>query len=378
VKRFDLAVVVALSGLLSGAGAVACGPGPTAETKAPAAAAKKGAPDCPVRPPTADATPGKFESVAGKRIAKLCLFGLDGDVRTQAQKALRSHEADPLDAERVREDIGNLLKTGVVEDVAISAMPVENEVVLVYVLRERPRISEVAFDGAHVFEKEGLTGKIAMEKLRPLVMAEVHDLIAAMKEEYGRRGYRSTKIDAKVEPSGAGLVKLKFVVVEGPQWKIGKVTFKGGKAVTEKDLKKAAALEEGTPFDEEKIERATMTVNAAYFDRGMINARIDRQVGEPDKDGNTPLTFVVDEGEVFRIGAIKLAKLAAADEKALLAKLKSKPKAVFSRTTLVDDVKTLTDTFAARGQKVDVIPRTDVDAKKKTLDVTLDVEAAAQ
>ena len=34
--------------------------------------------------------------------------------------------------------------------------------------------------------------------------------------------------------------------------------------------------------------------------------------------------------------------------------------------------------FSARGQKVDILPRTDVDAKKKTLDVTLDVEAAAQ
>lgn len=372
MKRFDLAVVVALSGLL------ACGPGPTAETKSPAPTQKKASTDCPTRPPTADATPGKIEAVAGKKIAKMCLFGLDGDARTQAQKALRSHEADPLDIERVREDIGALLKTGVVDDVAISAIPVENEIVLVYTLKERPRISEVAFEGAHVFEKEGLTGKIAMEKLRPLVMAEVHDLIAAMREEYGRRGYRSAKVEAKMESAGPSLVKLKFVVVEGPQWKIGKLAFKGAKAVPEKELKKAAALDEGTPFDDEKIERAGLAINALYFDRGMINAHIDRQVGEPDKDGNTGLTFVVDEGEVFRIGTIKLGKLAAADEKALLAKLKSKPKAIFSRTTMVDDVKTLTETFAARGQKVDVMPRTDVDAKKKTLDVTLDVEAAAQ
>lgn len=372
-KCFGVAVVVAaLSGLL------ACGPGPTAETKAPAPSAKKVSPDCPVRPPTADATPGKVETVVGKRIAKMCLFGLDGDARTQAQKALRSHEADPLDIEKVREDIGALLKTGVVDDVAISAIPASDEVVLIYTLKERPRIAEVAFEGAHVFEKEGLTGKIAMEKLRPLVMAEVRDLVAAMREEYSRRGYRSAKVEAKVENAGAGLVKLKFVVAEGPQWKIGKVAFKGTKAVTEKDLKKAAALEEGTPFDDEKIERAGLAVNAVYFDRGMINARIDRQAGEPDKDGATTLTFTVEEGEVFRIGAIKLAKLAAADEKALLAKLKSKPKMIFSRSTLVEDVKILTEVFATRGQKVDVLPRTDVDAKKKTLDVTLDVEAAAQ
>ena len=128
----------------------------------------------------------------------------------------------------------------------------------------------------------------------------------------------------------------------------------------------------------QKVERATMAVTAVLLDKGMISARVDRQNAEPDKDGNTPLTFVIEEGDVFRIGNIKLGKLAAADEKALLAKLKSKPKQVFNRSVLMDDVKTLTDTFAARGQKVDILPRTDVDGKKKTLDVTLDVEAAAQ
>jgi outer membrane protein insertion porin family len=168
---------------------------------------------------------------------------------------------------------------------------------------------------------------------------------------------------------------LKFVVVEGPLWKIGKIAFKGTKAVPEKDLKKAAALEEGTPFDDEKIERAALLVSSVYFDRGMINARVDRASGEPDKEGSTPLTFTVDEGDVFRVGTIKLGKLAAADEKTLLAKLKLRPRQVFSRSQLVDDVKTLTETFAARGQKVDVLPRTDVDAKKKTLDLTLEVEA---
>lgn len=372
MKRLLSIALVALAAL------AACGPGPTPEPKTEASKPKKVVPDCPGRPPTADATPGKLETVVGKRIAKMCLFGLEGDARTQAQKALRSHEADPLDLEKVREDIGSLLKTGVVDDVAISALPSGDGLVLVYVLKERPRIAEVGFEGAKVFEKEGLTGKIAMEKLRPLVMSEVHDLVAAMKEEYGRRGYRSAKVEAKVEPAGAGLVKLKFVVVEGPQWKIGKLVFKGAKAVTEKELKKAAALEEGSPFDDEKIEHATLQVSSVYFDRGMINVRLDRVTGEPDKEGSTPLTFTIEEGDVFRIGSIKLGKLASADEKALLAKLKTKPKQIFSRSQLVEDVKALTEAFATRGQKVDVLPRTDVDAKKKTLDLTLDVEASAQ
>ncbi len=357
---------------------LACGPGPTAEPKTEASKPKPPVADCPAKPTAPDADFTMIGQVAGKRIAKMCLYGLEGDGRTTAQKALRSHEGDPLDLEKVREDIGALIKTGTVDDVAISAMPSGEEVVLLYALKERPRIAEVGFEGANVFEKEGLTGKIAMEKLRPLVPSEVSDLVTAMREEYGRRGYRSVKIESKTESAGPGLVRLKFIVNEGPQWKIGKLTFKGTKQVSEADLKKALALEPSTPFDEEKIDRGMLAMQSLYFDRGMINVRIDRAAGEPDKDGSTPLTFTVEEGDVFRVGAIKLGKLAAGDEKALLGKLKTKPKAVFNRGTLVEDVKTLTETFAARGQKVDVIPRTDVDAKKKTLDITLDVEAAAQ
>lgn len=358
--------------------ALACGPGPSGEPKTEASKPKAPAADCPPRPGAPDADVAKIGQVAGKRIAKMCLYGLEGDTRTAAQKALRSHEGDPLDLEKVREDIGALLKSGTVEDAVISALPNGEEIVLLYVLKERPRIAEVTFEGAQVFEKEGLTGKIAMEKLRPLVQSEVADLVTAMREEYGRRGYRSVKVESKTESAGPGLVRLKFVVNEGPQWKIGKVTFKGTKQVPEADLKKALALDPSTPFDEEKIDRGVLAMQSLYFDRGMINVRIDRAAGEPDKEGATPLTFTIDEGDVFRVGAIKLGKLAAGDEKTLLAKLKTKPKAVFNRGVLVEDVKTLTDTFAARGQKVEVIPRTDVDAKKKTLDITLDVEAAAQ
>ena len=298
---------------------VACGPGPTGEPKTEAKPKAAAVATCPPSAPAPDAAPGKLDTVAGKRIAKICIYGVDGDARGAAQKALRSSEGEPLDLEKVREDIAGLLKSGVVEDTTISAIPSGDSVVVVYALKERPRIAEVVFDGAQVFEKEGLTGKIGLEKQRPLVMSEVYDLKTAMREEYGRRGYRSVKVESKVEPAGPNLVRLKFSVVEGPQWKLGKVTFKGASKVPAADLKKAAALEEGAAFDEEKVDRAALELQALYFDRGMINVRVERAVSEPDKD-----------------------------------------------------------VLAERGQKVEILPRTDVDAKTKTLAITLDVEAAGQ
>lgn len=359
-------------------GLTACGPGPTDEPKTEATPPEpKTTAECPTTPPTPDATPGKLEPLVGKNVAKTCVVGVEGDALATAQKALVSKEGQALDPEKVRLDVGSLVKSGIIDNISISAIPAGKDVVLVYSLTQRPRIAEVTFQGAEVFEKEGLTKKVTVEKERPLVMSEVHDLVAAIKDEYGHRGYRSAKVDAKKEDAGKNLVRLKIVVDEGPQWKIGKITWKGVKKVPEAALRKFSELKEGEIFDNEKVAAAEMKASAVYFDNGMINAHVDHAAGEPDKDGKAALTFTVEEGEVFRIGKIKLAKLASADEKTLLPKLKSKPGQVFVRSRMVDDVKTITDDFTAKGQKVDVFPHTEIDPVKKTLDITIDVQAAA-
>lgn len=333
---------------------------------------------CPAQAPVSDQSPEKAEAHLGKNVAKVCILGVSNDARAEVASALVTKEGEKLDAVKLHADLIAIMKLRTIDKAAIHGVPAPNGLVVVYALEERARIGEVVFEGAHQFEQ--LPRKVALQQQRPLVMSEAHGLAVFMKDEYLARGYGSAQVTPKIEPMSPGLVRVRFVVVEGPLWKIGKLTFDGAAKIQEADLAKAAELTEGAQFDLAKIEGAAVKLNALYYDRGMVEVRVDESVGEGGHDGAVPVSFKIQEGAVFRIGKLTLAwpqapgKAAPADEKAILPILKSKAKDVFSRAALVADMQRVKDFYVKRGKTAEVTPETHLDKAKKTIDVSLVVK----
>ena len=131
---------------------------------------------------------------------------------------------------------------------------------------------------------------------------------------------------------------------------------------------------EGASFDDEKVEKATLAVSGLYFDRGLLEVRIDEPKKDAASDGAVTITISITEGEVYKVGTVKLGKLGEKLDKELQAKMKTKPKQVFDRSVLLADVEKIKETFKAKNQKVEVLPRTELDAKTHTVNLQLDVE----
>jgi len=355
---------------------VACGDDPRPPAKPPLAAKPQVA-DCPDRAPPLDADPRSAAALEGKIVERICILGATAEGQPEIAKAVVTKPGDKIDALKVREDITALVKLQLLDDSAVFAIPTtEEKVVVVYDVKERPRIAEVIFEGAKVMGESGLAGKIPLEKKRPLDRSEVRALVNALRDEYQHRGYGTTKVDAMIEPAPNGMVKVRFVVVEGPQWKLVKLVFKGATKVKEADLKKAADLLEGAIFDDEKLEKASLALSALYFDRGMLEVRIDEAKKDAASDGSVTVTIGITEGEVYKVGSLKIGKLGEKLDKELQAKMKTKPRQVFDRSVLLADVERIKEFFKAKNQKVDVLPRTELDAKTHTVNLTLDVEEA--
>jgi outer membrane protein assembly factor BamA len=334
---------------------------------------------CPDKAPPLDADPRSAAALDGKVVERVCVIGatLTPEGQAEVTKAIVTKPGDKIDANKVRDDITALVKLQLLDDVSVFAEPVGDKgVVLVYDVKERPRIAEVVFEGAQVMNQAGLAGKIPLEKKRPLDRSEVRALVNALRDEYSHRGYGGAKVDAVIEPAPNGTVRVRFVIVEGPQWKLTKVVFKGAQKIKEADLKKAADLLEGTAFDDEKVEKAALALSALYFDRGLLEVRIDDPKKDAATDGAVTLTFNITEGEVYKVGTIKIGKLGEKLDKELQAKMKTKPKAVFDRSVLLADVERIKETFKAKNQKVEVLPRTELDSKTHTVNLLLDVEEA--
>lgn len=354
---------------------MACGDDPRPPPKPPAP--KPQVAECPDRAPPLDADPRSAAALDGKTVERVCVIGATAEGQPEVTKAMVTKPGDKIDANKVREDITALVKLQLLDDISVFAVPTsEGKVVVVYDVKERPRIAEVIFEGAKIMSDAGLTGKIPLEKRRPLDRSEVRALVNALRDEYQHRGYGAAKVDAVIEPAPNGMVKVRFVIVEGPQWKLVKLVFKGATKVKEADLKKAADLLEGAIFDDEKLEKASLALSALYFDRGLLEVRIDEPKKDAASDGSVTVTFGITEGEVYKVGNLKLGKLGEKVDKELQAKMKTKPKQVFDRSVLLADVERIKEFFKAKNQKVDVLPRTELDAKTHTVNLTLDVEEA--
>ena len=76
--------------------------------------------------------------------------------------------------------------------------------------------------------------------------------LAAIRKAYGRRGYMERRLTLRPEyDEVAKRVTYKIVVNEGPQYKMGTLSFKGFSEGEEKRLREKWDLEAGTPFNED-------------------------------------------------------------------------------------------------------------------------------
>jgi outer membrane protein insertion porin family len=357
----------------------ACGGGSVATTPKPVAGAAR-----PPVPPCPDAiVPGgdPLESAAfeGKPVVRVCVVGGTEASRQNAQRAIDLRASDIFSVERVRADLEAIMKLGTFDDAAAFGLRVQQgtSVVLLYSVRDRPRIAAIGFEGAKVLGDAALNAKLPIDKESPYDPAKVNVIAQAVRDEYRMRGYGSARVKLVAEPIGAAQdhVRVRLEVEEGPLWRFTKVDFKGNKKIGVAELRKAAGLEVGKPIVQEEVDRAGLVLSAFYYDRGFVAVRLDSEAAET-VDGGIAVTFTIEEGDVHTIGSLHATKLGAPVEKELLDKaVRSRPKQAFSRATVVQDIERVKAFFTAKNQNVEVTPLTQVDEKKKTVDLTFQIEA---
>jgi outer membrane protein insertion porin family len=326
-------------------------------------------------PKPCDATQGAVldaEHAEGVRVVELCLKGASAQTQAEVLKTLSLAPGKTLGAEALRRDLASAYKTGLVDQIEVTARSSGGGAVLFFDLHERPRIEGVSFDGVASVAGDPILESFPKPGAR-LDGAKLRMLEQKLTEAYATRGFDEASVKHEVAAGVDGGVKVKIVVVEGTRAKVGKVTFEGAHGGREVGLRKAVDLEEGAPLIVEKVERAGLLVNTFYYDRGYMLVKIDTPKRTRAADGTTAIAFTITEGPIFKIGKISFAKVDAATEKDLLANMKTKPGEVFNRAKLKADLEAIETRARQRGKTVNVEPRTNIDAKKGIVDLVLDV-----
>jgi outer membrane protein assembly factor BamA len=155
---------------------------------------------------------------------------------------------------------------------------------------------------------------------------------------------------------------------------LGNVTWSGNKALTELELANAFGLRPDDASSAAQIDRALATVRTAYGRRGFINAQVVPSSTRDSANHRVNYDFVVREGQQYRMGAVSLLGVGAADAAALKNKWTLAPNAVFDTSYLDQFKSSVIRPFAvSQTQRTGKPAKFDMEMKPSLQKLTVDV-----
>lgn len=291
---------------------------------------------------------------------------------------------DPMDQRRVQEAIRALFGTGFFSDIEVR----RDGGTLVVVVRERPSIESFEITGNKDIKTEDLEKSLRSVGLangKTFDRSVLEEVRGYLTDQYFSRGKYAVRIDPKVEEAPGNKVRIKIEVVEGKRARIRQINLVGNTDYDDKELLDAFELR--TPnwlswyrqddrYSRESLQGDIEMLQSYYLDRGYANFEVEStQVAiAPEKD-DIFITINLREGEVYKVGEVKLAGTMKVPEEELKRLLVVQPGQTYSRKLITQTQELLSFRLGVEGYafaKIDPVPQADED--KKTVNLTFFVD----
>jgi outer membrane protein insertion porin family len=291
---------------------------------------------------------------------------------------------DRLDPRRVQEAVRALFATGFFNDIEMR----RDGATLVIAVLERPSIESFEITGNKDIKTEDLQQSLRSVGLatgKTFDRSVLDEVQGYMTDQYFSRGKYGVRIDAKVEEVPGNKVRIKIEVDEGKRARIRQINLVGNAAFDDEELLEAFELR--TPnwlswyrqddrYSRESLQGDIETLQSYYQDRGYANFDVEStQVAiAPEKD-DIFITMNLREGDVYKVGEVKLAGTLKVPESELNRMLLVKPDQVYSRKLITQTQELLALRLGVEGYafaKIDPVPT--ADEADKTVDLTFFID----
>jgi len=283
----------------------------------------------------------------------------------------------------VEEDIKNLYKSGIVENIRILTEPAgANGVTVIVVVQTRSQLAGVTFRGNEAFTSERLRSKVDLEVEKFVNEADVQAGLKAIQEMYMKEGFSEASVTYELRANPAGLTEVIYKIDEGGKSLLRDIEFVGNTVFSSKELTKQMKSKEISLLSKftnsgkirnEQLEADIVAVENYYRDHGYLNARVidTRRVRVDDR--RVDLVITIEEGELYTVGQVAIVGVRAFSVGDLSPFLKTVPGQTFSAKNLNEDLTALKDYYGSRGYAdVRVVPTLDA-AGATSVDITYDI-----
>jgi outer membrane protein assembly factor BamA len=293
----------------------------------------------------------------------------DATLVAHVKEAVASVVSKPLDRAALRIALTNTLALQGVAEVSARGTQLADGIQLTIDVVPEPTLQALAareVGGADLPLPGQLTSAIGL----PVDPALLDALGVQLRDQYLAKGYTAAAVEWKQTPAGSGAVDVAVEVTPGKASIITAVDFKGNAHVKKADLIKAIGdgFAPSSPWNTDVITRGSLLVSGYYYDHGYVNVAVE----EPPPPGQPgPAVYTISEGDQFRLGKLEVTGVPAADAKKYLGMIKLKQGEIFNRTAISDGLTKINQALGDSGQFV--APVTNIDTKKKVIDIKFDV-----
>jgi len=290
-----------------------------------------------------------------------------------------------FDLAEVDNSIKNLFSADIITDVEVDMRLADDRLVLVYIVKEKPFVNKVFFNGNVDVKTRNLEEEIVPMTGQLLDSKKVEANLRILEDKYHDERFYSVEITADIEDRGNNTVDVVYLINEGVEAKITDIKIVGNKFFKNKEiLKEIETSEKGFwswVTGSGKLKRSELEIDiekikGMYLKEGFANI----QVGEPridlSKDNKKiEITLVIEEGVRFKIADVTYEGYEHVELDRLKQATKLNTGDWFNVETYQEDVKRITAAFTTKGYAyANVEPQTVFKNDSQTVSINYKVE----
>lgn len=303
----------------------------------------------------------------------------EGAIRTK----ISQKPGEAMSQEKTNEDIRTIFKMGYFEDVRIELEAFEGGIRLIYIVREKPTIIRVDFQGNKELDDAKLKEKISITPGSIADTVLIQDNAAKLRALYEEEGYWLANVVPVTKKISGDDISLTYQIDEGTKIKLKKLSFEGNKNISASRINKVMETKEWWIFSflssssgyykKDRMDGDVERIRNLYYNEGYLKVI----VGEPqvtlDKDKkNMAVTISIAEGDIFSVSSVEFSGNRTFDNETVKKLITITPNTVFRKNILEKNIQAISGLYTENGYAmVSITPDLAPDEKNRTVKVVL-------
>jgi outer membrane protein insertion porin family len=262
-----------------------------------------------------------FEVFERPRIREIKFLGNRGYSDKKLTKEIGLKKGDPLNsyaAEESRRKIEELYRSGGYPKATVAIFegdrPGDKDLIFLVNEGYLERVSKVTFEGNTISPDGVLKTKIQSKPgwfwyfFRGKVdRSKIDADVQALTAYYRALGYFRARISRTLDYDASGKwLALKFIIDEGPRYKVRNVSIEGGTKFASQPLLKFLELKEGEYFNQGESNKDQTTLIDLYGSQGHVFADVQADLRFLEEPGQLDVAYRIKEGDVFKVSEINV------------------------------------------------------------------------